>query len=133
MPAGIGAVRLAPTVELSLRVADERVALRTRQTALFDLADGGNAMWASAYAADVWIVGPWSAGAELGLTLGQEDSDLLFAPVAGVATWIDLGPVSLELAGRFGLGDDAASAVGPAAFLLSIRGGNQPWRPEVGW
>ncbi|MCB9595759.1 MAG: FecR domain-containing protein [Sandaracinaceae bacterium] len=132
-PAGIGAVRLAPTVELSLRVADERVALRTRQTALFDLADGGNAMWASAYAADVWIVGPWSAGAELGLTLGQEDSDLLFAPVAGVATWIDLGPVSLELAGRFGLGDDAASAVGPAAFLLSIRGGNQPWRPEVGW
>jgi len=131
--AGLGAVRLVPTVEAAVRLLDERVALRTRQSALVDLADTGNAAWASSYAADVWIVGPWSAGAELALTLGQEDDDLLFAPVAAVATWVDLGPVSLEVAGRFGLGDEAASVVGPASILISIRGGNQPWRPEVGW
>ena len=50
-----------------------------------------------------------------------------------MATWLDLGPITLELGARFGLGDDGAGAVGPAAFLVSIRGGNQPWRPEVGW
>ncbi len=131
--AGIGAVRLAPSVELSLRLVEERVALRTRQSALLDLADTGNAIWASAYAADVWILGPWSAGAELALSLGQEDRQLILAPVALVATWLDLGPITLELGARFGLGDDGAGAVGPAAFLVSIRGGNQPWRPEVGW
>ncbi|MEZ4339598.1 MAG: FecR domain-containing protein [Sandaracinaceae bacterium] len=132
-PAGIGAVRLAPSAELSVRLAEERLALRTRQSALVDLSDAGNALWASSYAADVWIVGPWSAGAELALALGQEDGDLAFLPALALATWVDLGPVSLELGARFGLGDEAARAVGPAAFLISIRGGNQPWRPEVGW
>ncbi|MFK7991645.1 MAG: FecR domain-containing protein [Sandaracinaceae bacterium] len=117
---GLDRVRLRVAVDGSLRVLDERLVLRTRQAGLFDLDDVGSRLWASAYGADVWIVGPWSAGAEVALTLGEEDGQGAAAAGVGLATHLDFGAIDVSLGGRVGFGDP--NLMGLMTLTLGVRG-----------
>ncbi len=118
---GLGVVRLVPTIAAQLEL-DARLLLRTRQGAFVDLSGLGNAAWVSAYGVDVRVLGPLVLGAELDLTLGQEDGELLLLPYAGASLAIAEGPVVLGLAGRFALTGDAQRALAPVTVLVTIEG-----------
>ena len=107
--------------DFSLRfLDDDRLAVRTRQAGIFDLTDGGSVLWASAYGFDVWIVGPLSAGVELDLTIGRDDTLMRVAAAVGAGLALDLGPVAISAAGRVGFADDAV--MGEGSGTLAVRG-----------
>lgn len=103
--AGLNRARLSVAADFSVRIA-ERVALRTRQAGIFDLGAGDSLLWASAYGVDVVIAQPLSIGVEGTMTIGREDGRDWYAGGAGLALGLDLSPVFLSLAGRYGFGDD---------------------------
>lgn len=96
-------------INVSFRFA-ERFALRTRQSGIFDLAGGpvapGSLLWASAYGFDVEVAGPLSLGLEGTMTIGREDGRDWYAGGVGLGVGIDLRPVVISVAGRYGFGDD---------------------------
>jgi hypothetical protein len=102
---GLNRGRLQFAADFSVRIAD-RVALRTRQAGIFDLASSGSMLWASAYGVDVRIVDPLSIGLEGTTTIGHEDGADWYAGGVGLALGLDCRPVFLSLAGRYGFGDD---------------------------
>jgi len=106
---GLDRGRLMFAVDVSFRFA-ERFALRTRQSGIFDLADGlrapGSMLWASAYGFDVEVAGPLSLGLEGTVTIGREDGRDWYAGGVGLGVGIDLSPVVISVAGRYGFGDD---------------------------
>ncbi len=114
-PEGLRHARLQVAADLSLRFA-ERLTLRTRQAAIFDLVADESMLWASAYGVDVWLVGPLSVGVEGSVTIGREDNADHFAGGVGLALGLDFAPVFVSLVGRYGVGDDllADATVGAA-------------------
>jgi hypothetical protein len=102
---GLDRGRVSVASDLSLRIAD-RVALRTRQSGIFDLTANASMLWASAYGVDVVIASPFSIGVEGTMTIGHEDGRDWYAGGAALALGLDLAPVYLSLAGRYGFGDD---------------------------
>jgi phage tail protein X len=118
---GLDRARMRAAVDASLRVLDEeRLILRTRQAGVFDLVENGSLLWASAYGADVWILGPWSAGAEIDLVIGSEEGREAIAAAVGLATHLDFGPIDVSLGGRVGFGDPRL--VGLMTVSLAVRG-----------
>ncbi len=104
-PGGLNRGRLQIASDLSLRIAD-RVALRSRQAGIFDLDANGSMLWASAYGLDVLAVSLLTIGVEGTMTIGHEDGRDWYAGGVGLALGLDLAPVFLSLAGRYGFGDD---------------------------
>lgn len=118
---GLDRGRMAIAADFSLRfLDDDRLAVRTRQAALFDLVGDGGALWASAYGFDVWIAGPLSAGLEIDLVLGREDGADRVAAGIGAGLALDLAPVTIHAAGRVGLGDEAL--IGLGGGTVAVRG-----------
>lgn len=102
---GLDRGRLSVAGDFSLRFL-ERLALRTRQAGIFDLVSNGSMLWASAYGFDVSIVGPLSVGLEGTMTIGREDGRDWYAGGVGLGVGLDLSPVVISIAGRYGFGDD---------------------------
>ncbi len=102
---GLDRPRLSIATDFSVRIVD-RVALRTRQSGIFDLSSGDSMLWASAYGVDVLIAHPLSIGVEGTMTIGREDGRDWYAGGTALALGLDLRPVFLSLAGRYGFGDD---------------------------
>lgn len=102
---GLNRARLSVATDFSARVG-ERVVLRTRQAGIFDVGSGDSMLWASAYGVDVLIAEPLTIGVEGTMTLGHEDGREWYAGGAALALGLDLSPVFLSLAGRYGFGDD---------------------------
>ncbi|MGF1468733.1 MAG: LysM peptidoglycan-binding domain-containing protein [Sandaracinaceae bacterium] len=120
--------RLVVDVEGSLRLLPEdRLVLRTRQSAVIGVAAEDSRLWASAYGADLWLVGPLSVGVEVDAVVGAERRSLAVAStelggavgIAG-ALGLDLGAVKLALGVRGGAG--ANDILGPVAGTLTVRG-----------
>jgi len=121
---GLDRGRLQVAADASLRLLDERIAIRTRQAGLFDLTDGGSLLWASAYGFDVWIAGPLSAGVELSLVMGREDARDWIAGGAGAGIALDFHPIVISIAGRYGFGADAT--LGRGVVSAAVRGSFDP-------
>ncbi len=102
---GLDRGRLSVAADFSLRFL-ERLALRTRQSGIFDLTANGSLLWASAYGLDVSVAGPLSVGVEGTMTIGREDGRDWYAGGVGLGVGIDLSPVVISIAGRYGFGDD---------------------------
>ncbi|HEY8428260.1 MAG TPA: hypothetical protein VIL20_07790, partial [Sandaracinaceae bacterium] len=117
---GLDRARLTLAVDASLRVLDERLAVRTRQAGLFDLVEDGSLLWASAYGFDAWIAGPLSAGVELSLVMGREDAREWIAAGVGGGLALDFDPIVISIAGRYGFGDDAI--LGRGLVSAAVRG-----------
>ncbi len=118
---GLDRGRMMIAADFSLRfLDDDRLAVRTRQGAIFDLVGSGSALWSSAYGFDVWIVGPLSAGVELDLTMGTEDGADRAAAAVGAGLALDLGHVSVHAAGRVGFGDERLIGLGSGS--VAVRG-----------
>lgn len=113
-------LRLVPSTDLSFR-AHDRVTVRTRQGLMADASEDGLLVWASAYAVDVWIVGPLTLGAEASLLLGAFDGDLLAAPLAGIALGLELGPLAFSFSCRYGFTSDAEALFGRFSVTLAMR------------
>lgn len=118
--AGLDRGRLMVAVDLSYRLLEDRLALRTRQAGLFDLAENGSVLWASAYGFDVWIAGPLSAGVELSMVLGREDALDAFGFGVGAGLALDLEVVVISITGRYGVAEDAI--LGGATVSAAVRG-----------
>lgn len=117
---GVENARLMPSVELAWRSGGD-LTLRTRQAGIFELADVGARLWASAYGLDFRVYGPLSLGLEAEVTVGEERGHGLVSAVAAVPTIVlDLAPVALHIGGRFGV--DGSSVYGPAALFVTFRG-----------
>lgn len=119
---GLDRGRLMVAGDVSFRFLD-RLAFRTRQAGQFDLVENGSLLWTSAYGFDVVIVGPFSAGLEGTMTIGREDGRDWYAGGVGVGLGLDLSPVVLSLAGRYGFGDDLWPT---ATIALSARASFDP-------
>jgi phage tail protein X len=127
---GLDRARLQVGVEGSLRLLDDRLALRTRQAGIFDLADyarfpgdvptPASALWASAYGADLHVVGPLLVALEVDLTLGSEAGAFAAAVALGGGVAVDFDGVQLSLAGRVGVGDQVF--FGRGSGILAVRG-----------
>jgi hypothetical protein len=102
---GLNRGRLMAAADVSFRFLD-RLAFRTRQAGQFDLIESGSLLYTSAWGFDVVIVGPFSAGLEGTVTIGREDGRDWYAGGLGLGLGLDLSPVVLSLAGRWGFGDD---------------------------
>lgn len=102
---GLDRGRLMAAADVSFRLLD-RLAFRTRQAGIFDLAADASMLWASAYGFDVRVAGPLSLGIEGTMTIGREDARDWYAGGVGLGVGIDLSPVVISLAGRYGFGDD---------------------------
>jgi hypothetical protein len=102
---GLDRGRLMVAGDVSFRFLD-RLAFRTRQAGQFDLIENGSVLWTSAYGFDVVIAGPLSAGLEGTMSIGREDGRDWYAGGVGLGLGLDLSPVVLSLAGRYGFGDD---------------------------
>ncbi len=114
---GLDRARFQIAADLSLRIA-EIVALRTRQAGIFDAAAPGSMLYASAYGVDVRLADVLTLGLEGSMTIGREDGRDWYAGGAALALGLDLAPVYLSLAGRYGWGDDLWPA---ATIALSAR------------
>lgn len=102
---GLDRARFQPALDLSVRIA-EIVALRMRQAGIFDAAAPSSMLYASAYGVDVRLADPLTLGIEGTMTIGREDGRDWYAGGAALALGLDLAPVYLSLAGRYGWGDD---------------------------
>lgn len=113
-------LRLVPSADLSFR-AHDRVTVRTRQGVMADASEDGLLAWASAYAVDVWIVGPLTLGAEATLLLGAEDGDFFTAPLAGIALGLEFGPLAFTFACRYGFTNHAVELFGRFSATVTLR------------
>jgi hypothetical protein len=102
---GLDRGRLMIAGDFSFRFLD-RLAFRTRQAGIFDLMENGSLLWASAYGFDAWVEGPLSLGLEGTMTIGREDGRDWYAGGVGLGVGLDLRPVVISIAGRYGFGDD---------------------------
>lgn len=102
---GLDRARLMIAADASLRFLD-RLTLRTRQAGIFDLVSAPSLLYASAWGFDVAIAGPLTAGLEGTMTIGREDGRDWYAGGIGIGVGIDLAPVVISFAGRYGFGDD---------------------------
>lgn len=119
-PEGLGRARLAPAVNLSLRVHPQ-VFVRVRQGALVDLSEQGDAMWAGSVALDVRVVDALVIGIESDFGAGEVGGDL-FGPVAFVLnTQLVFGTVAVGAAIRGAATDDASRLWGQISALLQLR------------
>lgn len=116
---GLGAMRLLPSLHLAAYVFD-RLWLRTRQALFADLDERANLGWASAYGVDVEILGPLSLGAELGMSLGQEDADLLALATLGGHLSLLTEHFTASVAARAGFWDHGEAIAGPWSLIMSI-------------
>ncbi len=119
---GLRDFRLAPSLSASWRLAD-RLTLRTRQGALLDLAPEGPRTWASAYGADVRVVGGFAVGLEADLAIGRDlatDSVLAYGGL-GLGLSLRGGPVRGSLGIRYGLGDDWKNDIGALSLMAALR------------
>lgn len=118
---GLDRARLQVAGDFSLRFLEQdRLAVRSRQAAIFDLTANGSMLWASAYGFDVWIAGPLSAGLELDLALGTEDGRGWVSAAVGGGVVVDLGMVAIHAAGRVAFGDEAFFGLGSGT--IAVRG-----------
>lgn len=119
---GLRDYRLAPSLSTSLRLAD-RLTLRTRQGALLDLAPDGPRTWASAYGADVRLVGGFAVGLEVDLAVGRDLGRDAVLAYGGLGLGLSLrgGPVLGSLGVRYGFGDDWDRDVGALSLMASLR------------
>jgi hypothetical protein len=115
---GLDSVRLVPSVHVAIPLVPQ-LWLRARAGAFVDLDGSGNAALVSAYAFDWRIAGPLFASAELGLTAGQEDGALLFAPVPGLSAGIVAGPLVLTAGARFAATGSALALHGAWSFVMT--------------
>lgn len=115
----LGTMRLVPSIELGWDISPG-FALRTRQSAILELRDGGARRWASAYGLDLVLYGPVGLLIEGDLTIGEEQGSrpLDVALVSGLL--FDLDALSLSVSGRFGpaLGD----VFSPVEVFVTFRG-----------
>ncbi|MFO0683668.1 MAG: LysM domain-containing protein [Sandaracinus sp.] len=102
---GLDRARFQFAADLSLRIGGV-VALRTRQAGILDAAAPSSTLYASAYGVDVRLADPLTLGVEGTMTIGREDGRDWYAGGAALALGLDLAPVYLSLAGRYGWGDD---------------------------
>jgi hypothetical protein len=86
-----------------------------------DAADRGLLAWASAYAIDLWVAGPFALGAEATLLLGATDRRVLAAPAAGLSVGLEFGPLVLGAGVRFALNDDAIVSFGRIGVVVALR------------
>jgi len=117
---GAGHSRLLPSVDASFRVGS-RVTLRTRQGGLFDLAEDGARLWSSAYAVDVWAIGPLSAGAEAIVIAGVDDGRTVVAPAASLGVSLRFHIVTATVAARYAFTDDGADLLGQVVVVGAVR------------
>ena len=120
---GLGVTRLLPSLHFAFDPIEE-IRLRTRQGFFVDLNDSGNAAWVSAYAFDARLAEVLTLGAEVQLTIGQEDQDLLLLPTAALSVGVFAGPVVLSVAARLGLSSEAWDTLGPYTLLFLVEGGS---------
>jgi hypothetical protein len=119
-PESLGRVRLAPSLELSVRPT-EWLALRTRQGALVDVSAVGARLWAFALGGDVTLVRWLALGVELDGSVGH------FADLDGAALALALGAelrvdgFELALGARFPLTSEARLLVGDWSTIASVR------------
>jgi hypothetical protein len=118
--ADAGPARLLPSVDASFRLGS-RVTLRTRQGGLFDVTDEGARLWSSAYAVDVWAIGPLSAGAEVILIAGEEAGRTVVAPAAALGLSLRFHIVTAQVAARYAFTDDGADMLGQVVVGGAIR------------
>jgi hypothetical protein len=115
-----GATRIAPSVDLAVTLG-ERVTLRSRQGALVEIESDGLALWSSAYAVDLWTVGPLGLGLEGMLLLGHDEGRIFVAPTTAIALSLSFGLVALSVVGRYGFTDDAARLLGQFVAFGAFR------------
>lgn len=115
----VGTARFVPSVELAWAV-DVGFALRTRQSAIVDVADSGARRWASAYGMDLRLAGPVSWIVEGDLVIGDEPLARPIDVAVGSSLGFDLGELAASIGGRFGpLGGDVFA---PAELHVVLRG-----------
>ena len=119
-PEGLGRVRLAPSLEGSVRPA-EWLALRTRQGALIDASDQGARLWAFAIGADAGITEWLAAGLELDASIGRfaDREGAALALGGGLELRVEL--FELALGARFALTDEARAIFGEWSAIASVR------------
>ncbi|MCA9609607.1 MAG: FecR domain-containing protein [Myxococcales bacterium] len=120
-PDSLGRVRLAPSLEGSLRPIEE-LALRARQGALLDASGEGARLWAFAVGVDVSPIEWLAIGAELdGAVGGFADGTDGAALTLGGALEGRFGLFEAALGARFGLTDEAQRLHGGWTVALSLR------------
>jgi hypothetical protein len=115
---GLDRGRLQVGAELSLRSGDG-LTLRTRQAGIFDLVGDGSTLWASAYGFDLAVLRPLVIGAEGTMVIGYEDGRDWYAGGIALSLGLDLSPVVISAAIRYGFGDDLFPV---ATLVLNVRG-----------
>lgn len=113
-------LRFMPSALLAWRFAG-RLSLRTRQGLIADAASDGELAWASAYAVDLQIRGPFVASLESQLTLGSHDGQLLVASWVGAMVALSISDLTFGLGVLVALSDDAADLSGRVSLGLSLR------------
>ena len=115
---GLDRGRLQVAADFSLRSGDG-LTLRTRQAGIFDLVADGSTLWASAYGFDLAVLRPLVIGAEGTMVIGYEDGRDWYAGGIALSLALDLSPVVISTAIRYGFGDDLFPV---ATFVLNVRG-----------
>ena len=119
-PESLGRVRLAPSLELSVRPV-EWLALRTRQGAIVDATSDGARLWAGAIGVDVSPIEWLAIGLELDAAAGVfvDRSGAALSLGGGVeARW---GLLELALGARFALTDEARDLHGAWSLIATVR------------
>jgi hypothetical protein len=119
-PESLGRVRLAPSIELSVRPT-EWLTLRTRQGALVDVSGSGARLWAFAIGGDVTLVRWLAIGVELDGSIGTFASSDGAALAAAIGAELRLEGFELALGARVGLTDEARALAGEWSTILSLR------------
>ncbi|MCB9630268.1 MAG: LysM peptidoglycan-binding domain-containing protein [Sandaracinaceae bacterium] len=117
---GIGVVRLAPSLSLSVRAGD-RLLLRTRQGALLAADGAGPFLWGSAYGVDAQLVDELYLGLEVDSSIGRADGDLFTGLGVGLGLSVLVGPATFTLGARYGLTNDFQDSVGRFTLSAGVR------------
>ncbi|MEM9073168.1 MAG: FecR domain-containing protein [Myxococcota bacterium] len=118
---GIADYRIITSLAVSARVS--RFTFRTRQGAIIDIRPEGPRTWASAYGADVRLIGGFAAGLEVDLGIGRDRASDELLTYSGLALGLSLrgGPVSASLGARYSLTNDLQADLGDLALAASLR------------
>ena len=116
---------LSAAADLSFR-PHPRVAVRSRQALQTETLAGGTMLWASAYAVDYRMAGPFSTGLEAVLLLGREDGSFRVAPALGATLSLSRRLWVVSVLFRGGLNDDAEQLLGRFTVIASLRVGESP-------
>lgn len=118
-PGQIYRLRLHPSLDFAVRFG-ERWTARTRQGLMLDTAPNAAVLWASAYALDMCISGPFVVGLEALLLLGSEYGLLRAAPALALNLGMDMEYLRISLGFRYGFTASAARMLGRFSVLLVI-------------